>query len=647
MQKQLKDLLKAEPVRVSSSFSYLQKVTAMHRDDVSENSTHLRTKDSSGVNSGGGAEGSAAMEKPQPTNDTGLSRRGKHMIEMPPSFVPGVNHVICAKGKEAKEHPANRKLKVLVNASLDRYSACPSKLERSFIVSKILATIRQGEDADLNNIDNVPTDAVPSSEATAESFLKGGFVRQVQGKWYEVGDRNAREKIGQAFRDSLHTQFRSSTKAKASIRKHHSSSIEQDSTSLSQSNASTGRRCSSQLSSPSTAKRKMVPSKSKATTKKSQRKRQKKQQDVFSSQDGFPVSEVSFDKSPDSQKGGTMPMPHLHLQQPLPHPDSFVSSSSQSNKQRSPPVNQKDLEPLPLSQEVEESHATHGRQYARQDSMSTIGGGSYSRQNSLTAQIMSGSLRSSLLQDTDLGRRHSLSLPQPMMNSTINMNGLYSHMSLSAQSASSLMRGLASSREVSASTGSTRVPRPDPPARASFSTHIALPPELVSSSMANTTLASEMNHMHSAARRNSLTANDDGATMINNNPMLHMNHPNNLSSSQFLAYQQFAQQHNQHATIMQTMNNSSHSYPVIMVPNNANIDTQHAPGTSHNNNNTMLTDGRMNMRTILHDNLLHNHNRVDSLSSSNANNGLVGNDMAGRLEDGVVDHQKQWKQQFE
>ena len=629
-QKQLEDLLNAKP-RVSSSFSYQQKHTAMHRDDVSENSTHLRTKDSSGVNTAG-VEGSAAMEKPQQTNDTGLSRRGKQMIEMPPSFVPGVNHVICAKGKEAKEHPANRKLKVLVNASLDRYSACPSKLERSFIVSKILATIRQGEDADLNNIDNVPTDTVPSSEATAESFLKGGFLRQVQGKWYEVGDRNAREKIGQAFRDSLHTQFRSSTKAKASIRKHHSSSTEQDSTSLSQSNASTGRRRSSQLSSPSTAKRKMVPIKSKATTNKTQRKRQKKQQDVFSSQDGFPVSEVSFDKSPDSQIEATMPMPHLHLQQPLPHPDSFVSSSSQSNKQQSPPVNQKDLEPLPLSQEVEESHATHGRQYARQDSMSTIGGGSYSRQNSLTAQILSGSRRSSLLQESDLGRRHSLSLPQPMVNSTINMNDLYSHMSLSAQSASSLMRGLANSRDVSASTGSTRVLRPDPPARASFSTHISLPPQLVSSSMANTMLASEMNHIHSA-RRNSLTAND---AMINNNPMLHMNHPNNLSSSQFLAYQQFAQQHNQHATVMPTMNNS-HSHPV-MVPN-ANI----AAG-SHNSNT--MTDGTMNMRTILHDNLLHNHHHVDSLSSSNNANGLVGNDMAGRLED-VVDHQKQWKQQFE
>lgn len=53
---------------------------------------------------------------------------------------------------------------------------------------------------------------------------EGGFVRNIAGEWFDVGDRNAREKIGQAFRDSLHTKYKSSTKAKASIRRQRTSS---------------------------------------------------------------------------------------------------------------------------------------------------------------------------------------------------------------------------------------------------------------------------------------------------------------------------------------------------------------------------------------------------------------------------------------
>ena len=121
--------------------------------------------------------------------------RTLEMIQLPAGFVPGPSHVICAKGKQAKQHPANRLLKCLVQSHLDDYSACPSKLERSFLVSKLIKLIRQ----------------------------EGGFVRQIGGEWFDVGDRNAREKIGQAFRDSLHTKYKSSTKAKASMRRQRTS----------------------------------------------------------------------------------------------------------------------------------------------------------------------------------------------------------------------------------------------------------------------------------------------------------------------------------------------------------------------------------------------------------------------------------------
>ena len=131
--------------------------------------------------------------------------RTKEMIPLANNFIPGSCDVICSKGKEAKQHPANQWLRRLIKENLEEYSRCPSKLERSFIVSRIMKTIR---------------DASPD----------GGFVRNLNGVWYEVGDRNAREKIGQAFRDLLHTKYRSSTKAKASIRRKRAS---QDSGSLS------------------------------------------------------------------------------------------------------------------------------------------------------------------------------------------------------------------------------------------------------------------------------------------------------------------------------------------------------------------------------------------------------------------------------
>jgi hypothetical protein len=134
-----------------------------------------------------------------------FSGRSKDMMLLADDFVPGPGFVICAKGKQAKQHPANRLLRSLVHAKLKEYSDCPSKLERSFIVSVILKKIRQN----------------------------GGFVRNINGQWYDIGDRNSKEKIGQTFRDSLSHMYRSSTKAKATVRRHNKRSSSGDSDSSS------------------------------------------------------------------------------------------------------------------------------------------------------------------------------------------------------------------------------------------------------------------------------------------------------------------------------------------------------------------------------------------------------------------------------
>lgn len=89
---------------------------------------------------------------------------------------PGPFDVICARGKLALLHPGNLRYKKLVQQILDEYENAHSKLHKSQIVTRIADTIRRDSPA-------------------------GGFIKQINGKWHEVGDHVAREKIGQSVRE--------------------------------------------------------------------------------------------------------------------------------------------------------------------------------------------------------------------------------------------------------------------------------------------------------------------------------------------------------------------------------------------------------------------------------------------------------------
>lgn len=80
-----------------------------------------------------------------------------------------------------------------IKLNLSNYANAKSKLEKSIIVSSIVNSVRDK--------------------------TKTGFVKEIDKRWYEVGDHLAREKVGQSFRDLLHGQYRSSTKAKQTRRK--------------------------------------------------------------------------------------------------------------------------------------------------------------------------------------------------------------------------------------------------------------------------------------------------------------------------------------------------------------------------------------------------------------------------------------------
>lgn len=77
---------------------------------------------------------------------------------------------------------------------MDNYANARTKTDKSLVVSILVNRVRHANP-------------------------EGGFVKNYGGRWYRVSDRYSREKVGQQFRDLLHTKYRSSTKAKAEKRK--------------------------------------------------------------------------------------------------------------------------------------------------------------------------------------------------------------------------------------------------------------------------------------------------------------------------------------------------------------------------------------------------------------------------------------------
>jgi hypothetical protein len=102
-------------------------------------------------------------------------------------FKPSDYSVICGRGQESFNHVGNCRFRILSSSFLESYSRAVIKAAKSAIVSDIVGTIRQAG---------------------------GNFCKHEKGTWFEVGDHCAREKVSTLLRDLLHTQYRSSAKAK-------------------------------------------------------------------------------------------------------------------------------------------------------------------------------------------------------------------------------------------------------------------------------------------------------------------------------------------------------------------------------------------------------------------------------------------------
>jgi hypothetical protein len=111
-------------------------------------------------------------------------KTGRSQLEV--DFQPSDHSVICGRGRQ-HNHIGNRRFRLLASVFVESYSRAYCKTAKAALVFDIITMIRQAG---------------------------GQFCKYEDGAWFEVGDRCARGKVSAYFRDMLHTQYRSSAKAK-------------------------------------------------------------------------------------------------------------------------------------------------------------------------------------------------------------------------------------------------------------------------------------------------------------------------------------------------------------------------------------------------------------------------------------------------
>jgi hypothetical protein len=132
----------------------------------------------------------ASISKPK--NPSELAGSNTEGSQLGVDFQPSQSSVICGRGKESYNHAGNYRFRMVASMFVKRYSKASSKTDKSVIVSDIVTMIHQSG---------------------------GMFCKLEKGSWFKVGDHTAREKTSALLRDLLHSQYRSSAKAKIDRRR--------------------------------------------------------------------------------------------------------------------------------------------------------------------------------------------------------------------------------------------------------------------------------------------------------------------------------------------------------------------------------------------------------------------------------------------
>jgi hypothetical protein len=98
---------------------------------------------------------------------------------LPAGYYPSEIDVVAGRGKKNWNHKGNVHFRCLIRKNVTRYIESPSKGDKTDVVVSLVEEIRE----------------------------KGGhfLTQDIEGKWYDVGNARAREKVGHSLRDQVTT----------------------------------------------------------------------------------------------------------------------------------------------------------------------------------------------------------------------------------------------------------------------------------------------------------------------------------------------------------------------------------------------------------------------------------------------------------
>ena len=95
---------------------------------------------------------------------------------LPDNYIPTERDILTGRGKRNWNHAGNVAFRNLIQANVDRYMQASSKSAKTAIVLSIVDQVR----------------AWPAH-----------FLKQQNGRWMDIGDAQAREKVGHSLRDQV------------------------------------------------------------------------------------------------------------------------------------------------------------------------------------------------------------------------------------------------------------------------------------------------------------------------------------------------------------------------------------------------------------------------------------------------------------
>ena len=181
------------------------------------------------VSSSAAASSSAASSSKRKSNTTTNTSAIRKQRSLPADFQPSPYSVIVGRSKEHKGCTGNLRLRELAKSYVSKYATAKLKIEKSLVVTELITTIENAcrrpnttEESKVTNLSDVQGGNV-ECVAVSDNAVIGAFIRFDRGRWWEVDENTAREKVGYVLRELMTEQglytYKSSSKAKTASRR--------------------------------------------------------------------------------------------------------------------------------------------------------------------------------------------------------------------------------------------------------------------------------------------------------------------------------------------------------------------------------------------------------------------------------------------